>query len=184
MHSITTFFMTALVASSALAAPTASKRHINRHSFTVPHKPYKAHGERNGTAALIKAYNKFSWPQIVFSCDSDGSGCSWSPVASSPSAVSASPATSTTETAAATAVSSAENAAASASGSGVRGDFDGDGDGDVTGDTTATGVEGNSEFLSPITIGGQSFNLVSTNRMSRPPKVITYAYAGLRHWLC
>ena len=159
--------MAALVASSALAAPTASKRHVNRHSFTVPHKQYKQYSERNGTAALIRAYNKFSWPQIVFSCDSDGSGCSWSPIAPAPSSIAASPATSTTATAAATGVSSAENAAASGSGSGVAGDFDGDGDGDVTGDTSATGVEGNSEFLSPITIGGQSFNLVSTNRTLR-----------------
>ncbi|GAB7338891.1 hypothetical protein MBLNU457_5573t1 [Dothideomycetes sp. NU457] len=159
MHSFATFFVTALVASSALAAPTASKRHVNRHSFTVPHKHHKHHAERNGTAALIKAYNKFKWPQIVFSCESDGSGCSWSPIVPTPPSVAAAPATSTTYAADPTGVSSAENAAASGSSSGVPGDFDGDGDGDVTGDTSATGVEGNSEFLSPITIGGQSFNL-------------------------
>jgi len=200
MHTFTTFVVTAAMASSALAAPTANKRHINLNSFTVPHKHFKDYSDRNGTAALIRAYNKFSWPQVVLSPGesddggsfswfpfnvpasgssdvsdssegSDGQGWSWSTAysttwGSSPTSTPTSSAvyyaTGTTETASATAISSAENAAASGSSSGVPGDFDGDGDGDVTGDTSATAAEGNSEFLSPITIGGQSFNLVST----------------------
>jgi len=194
MPSYSSILLLASLASSALAAPAEAPQ-ASGSSFTVPRVQNPNHN-RNGTHAIAKAYRKYGFSKTAFSPEGwqghhhggwSGSGPDAGPDSgnhSAPAQASGSgsgfvPTTfATAASAPATAapdatVTDANDAAARRHSSTVATipvatatNAPSSGSSGSSGVVSATGENGDSEYVSPVSIGGQTFNLVRVQRQN------------------
>lgn len=187
MHRATVLAALALMAVAVLAAPMPDQGLSKRGIFKAQSKPriHPLRSQRNPAAEMLRAFRKYGWEIITIDPSSipfagifgDGSSSS-TPSSPSPSSSSAAPwyplptssaavyptqassapivtstaaSNSTTESSEASWSSSSTTAATSTAASG--------GDDDVTGEVAAAPEDNDSEYLSPVSIGGQKLNL-------------------------
>lgn len=150
MHQPLTFAVLAVLAAGALAAPTPIKA-LSKRSFKVQARP-RIGISRNPAQELARTYGKYGWEIVVIDPQDPWAsifGGESSSVAPAPAATSSAASTEGSDAASATAAttghSSATTSVTAASGE--------------TGEVTATPEENDSEYLEPVTIGGQKLTL-------------------------
>ena len=158
MHSMQSLILIALMAVCALAAPTPRRSGLSRKTFSFPVKPrFSAH--RKPHDEMFHTFGKYGWQIIVWNptenpWSSTFGGDSSSTAAPAPAATSSIAPSSANETSDAS--SSGPSATTPTAAAKTSSASSGDGE---TGDVAATPEENESEYLSKVTIGGQSLNL-------------------------
>ncbi|KAI6798901.1 acid protease [Hortaea werneckii] len=180
-------FMAAGALAAPMPEKQLSKRNIFK-AFSHPHHGRTPFNHRNPAAEMVKAYRKYGWEIVLMNPDSDSSWnpldsifgggeesssaaepwypqptssaapYSYSVPASSaawPAATSSAPFGDSSEAATSVPVGTVTSSAPASTGSASSG---GNGD-DITGEVAAHPEENESEYLSPVTIGGQELNL-------------------------
>ena len=157
MHRSITFLV-AILAACALAAPMPKKALSKRYgSFTVPSKG-RQNLHRNSRNEIARAYRKYGWEIVIVN---PSTGEEWNPFAPEPSSTSAAPVEATSTASSSEAAASGASSmggsttvvASPAATSAAAGSDNGDGE------VAANPETNESEYLSPVSIGGQTLML-------------------------
>lgn len=180
-------FMAAGALAAPMPEKQLSKRNIFK-AFSHPHHGRTPFNHRNPAAEMVKAYRKYGWEIVLMNHDSDSSwnpldsifgggeesssaAEPWYPQPTSsaapysysvpgssaawPAATSSAPFGDSSEAATSVPFGTVTSSAPASTSSAFSG---GNGD-DITGEVAAHPEENESEYLSPVTIGGQELNL-------------------------
>lgn len=176
MHNLYSFVVLAVLATLALAAPTPER--ITKRSFTVPRIRNPAY-VRDPAQAMARAYRKFGWGDLLGSDsifglgsgEQGGSGQGASSTSSATTSVasssnnsdsednsgsSESSATSSSAAAATSTTAPFSNSTATSAASAAANSTSSTGE---TGTVAAKPAESGAEYISPISVGGQSLNM-------------------------
>lgn len=158
MHRAIMFFAFAIMAISALAAPTPTRK-LAKRTFTVPISP-RVGVARSPANEMARTYGKYGWEIIIIN-PQDPSGSVFGGESSS-AAVPAPAATSTPSNSTSTTTSSSEGsdvAASTTAASAAATTTASSSSGSETGEVSADPESDQSEYLESVSIGGQTLNL-------------------------